>query len=91
MTLKLNDLFLDCIECCVHQVIFLRDVYPDRIFTKAKKFGVPVMQCKHPFVNKYITDHLQSIREKMDRKALIEKIEIGIFNHVMRKVLIKIT
>lgn len=58
-TVMLCNVFVDILEAAVHQILFLRDIYPANVFTKCLKFGVPIMKADHPWIVKYIADHLK--------------------------------
>jgi len=53
--------FLELVEVLIHQVIYLRDIYPKSIFSKKKKYKTPLMMCEHPWVNDYIQKTIASI------------------------------
>lgn len=63
------DIFLEFVECAVHQILYIRQVYPEcinlylmsapyyvltDIFEKRVKYGVSVWQSCHNEVNNYI-------------------------------------
>jgi len=53
--------FCEFLEVLIHQVLFLRDLYPKNIFADRKKFGLPVKMSSHPWVNNYVTRTLDSL------------------------------
>jgi len=53
--------FLELVEVLVHQVIYLREIYPKSIFAKKKKYKTVVMMCEHPWVNDYIQKTIGSL------------------------------
>jgi len=59
----LLDPFLEFLEVFIHQIVYLRQIYPASIFTKKKKYKTPVMMSEHPMVNEYIEKTLSSIKE----------------------------
>ena len=63
MGVKYRDLMLDLLECSVHQLLFLRGLYPPNVFEARVKFGVPVKRCAHPKVNLFIEKKIKSIAE----------------------------
>lgn len=57
------DAFLDFLESATHQALYSRSIYPDSVFVKRLKFGVPLMKCNHPWIREYIQLHLTSIKK----------------------------
>ncbi|XP_023336335.1 DNA polymerase zeta processivity subunit [Eurytemora carolleeae] len=57
------EVFLEFLEIFVHQVVYLREIYPTSIFVKKKKYRTPVMMSEHPWVNEYIERTLTSLLE----------------------------
>jgi len=61
------ELFCEFLEVLIHQVLFLRDLYPKNIFVDRKKFGVPVKMSSHPWVNDYITKTVESVSNALKK------------------------
>ena len=57
-----SEVFVEFIEVLIHQILFLRDVYPRSIFEPRKKFGLPLQMSQHPWVNSYIASTLDSLK-----------------------------
>ena len=58
-----KDLLMDLLETIVHQLLYVRCVYPNNVFEPRIKFGVPVKRCVHPKVNSFIEKKLKSISQ----------------------------
>ncbi|OZJ04328.1 hypothetical protein BZG36_02379 [Bifiguratus adelaidae] len=50
------DVLTDFFEVALHQILYIREVYPSELFEKRKKYNIPVQMCRHPLLNKYIRD-----------------------------------
>ena len=42
------------IEVFLHQIVFLKRIYPETIYCKRRKYRTTLMQSQHPLVNNYI-------------------------------------
>lgn len=58
-----SDLFLDFLEAAFHHILYLRRVYPEGVFKQFKKFRVPVGRAEHPWIQSYIAEHVEAIRD----------------------------
>ena len=82
MSSKKNDqFFLDIItefvEVLIHQIIYLRDVYPASIFVSRRKFNLPLHMSQHPWVNEYISKVVDSLKQHLTNpEADIDSVEI---------------
>lgn len=56
------DILCEFLEIAIHQILYIRDIYPSGIFESRKKYNVPVQLSRHPDVNQYIIDVLQGIK-----------------------------
>jgi hypothetical protein len=43
-----NDMIV--LQVAIHQILYLRGLYPTNIFFKCKKYKIPVMRSDHPWV-----------------------------------------
>ena len=57
-----GEVFVEFIEVLIHQILYIRDVYPRSIFEPRKKFGLPLQMSQHPWVNSYIASTLGSLK-----------------------------
>lgn len=57
------DVLLEFIEVSIHNILFIRKLYPSSIFTLKKKYGVPVHVSQFPDLNSYISECLRAIKE----------------------------
>ena len=61
----LKNILGEFIEVLIHQIIYLKRVYPDCIYEKRRRFNVPVFMSKQPWVNDYITGVVEQIKESI--------------------------
>eukprot|EP00656_Telonema_subtile_P014176 TRINITY_DN17228_c0_g1_i3.p1 TRINITY_DN17228_c0_g1~~TRINITY_DN17228_c0_g1_i3.p1 ORF type:complete len:106 (+),score=24.72 TRINITY_DN17228_c0_g1_i3:75-392(+) len=54
--------FMDFLEVAFHTILFSRQIYPKEVFEKRKRYGIPVWMSRHPELNQYISDFIQSTR-----------------------------
>ena len=59
------DVFTEFVEVLIHQIIYLRDIYPASIFVMRRKFNLPLHMSQHPWVNEYITKVVDSLRKHL--------------------------
>ena len=59
------DVFTEFVEVLVHQIIYLRDIYPASIFETRRKFNLPLHMSQHPWVNEYIRKVVDGLRENL--------------------------
>lgn len=76
----LPNFLLDFVEVASLQILQARQVYPASIFAKCKKYGVPIWKCEHPWVNQYLTEHLRSFREVLERRQHLSKLDLVILD-----------
>lgn len=56
-----SDILCELIEVLIHNILYARKVYPDTIFSRRRKYGIPVFQCIQPDVNNYINEALKAV------------------------------
>uniref|UniRef100_T1ISE2 HORMA domain-containing protein n=1 Tax=Strigamia maritima TaxID=126957 RepID=T1ISE2_STRMM len=72
------DIFIEFLEVAIHSILYKRQLYPQNIFEKRKKYDIPVYISTHQAINKYIQDTLDAI--KLLLKINLEKISVVIAN-----------
>lgn len=80
-----SDILVDFLEVAVHNVLYVRNIYPASIFVRRKKYGVPVQMSTHPYLNEYITECLKTIRDLL-KKNEVRKVTVVFFDEVQRPV-----
>ena len=61
----LKNILGEFIEVLIHQIIYLKRVYPDCIYEKRRRFNLPVFMSKMPWVNDYITGVVEEIKKSI--------------------------
>ena len=57
------EILIEFLNVAIHQVLYLRDIYPEEVFASAKQYGVAVKMSRHPDLNLYIAESLTSARQ----------------------------
>ena len=63
-------------ECAIHNILYIREVFPVGLFKKVKIYNVPVFKCRHPSMIAYVKNIMDSIRplfiaELVDKLCLV--------------------
>ncbi|KAJ6520023.1 DNA-binding protein [Mycena sanguinolenta] len=53
------------IEVAIHQILYVRQIYPADLFIRRKKYDTPVFQSRHPALNDYISGAVKAIGEQL--------------------------
>lgn len=53
------------VEVAIHNILYVRQVYPVDLFIRRKKFDTPVFQSRHPALNEYISGAVKAIGEEL--------------------------
>lgn len=64
------DILSEFFEVAVHNIIYVRKLYPDTIFVPKKKYGVTVYQAIHPGIRDYIKNCLKAVAFHCSKKQL---------------------
>eukprot|EP00741_Cyanophora_paradoxa_P003574 tig00000093_g3472.t1 len=71
------DIISELLEVAVHQVLWVRKVYPRSLFERRRKYGMAVWMSRHPDVNDYILSAVTSFNE-WTRQRMLERIDVVI-------------
>jgi mitotic spindle assembly checkpoint protein MAD2B len=85
MFVTASDILIDFLEVAVHNILYVRTIYPESIFVRRKKYGIPVQMSTHPYLNEYITECLKTVRELL-KKNEVRKVTVVFFDEVQRPV-----
>lgn len=80
-----SDILTEFLEVAVHNILYIRNIYPPSIFVRRKKYGVPVQMSIHPYLNEYITECLKTIRDLLQRNE-VRKVTVTFFNETQRAI-----
>ncbi|KAF9460097.1 DNA-binding protein [Collybia nuda] len=53
------------IEVAIHTILYVRQVYPQDLFVRRKKYDTPVFQSRHPALNDYISGAVKAIADEL--------------------------
>ena len=67
MNPSLLDELMDFIECSIHSILYVREVYPPSLFEQRRFLGVTIWQSRHPDINSYIRRVLNNARPLMEQ------------------------
>ncbi|XP_034947753.1 mitotic spindle assembly checkpoint protein MAD2B [Chelonus insularis] len=57
------DILAEFLEIAFHGILYIRNLYPQEIFTKKKIYSTGIFISEHPEINEYIRNVIQTIRE----------------------------
>jgi len=75
------DLVVEFLDAATHQILYHRGIYPERVFTRCSKFGVPLLRSEHPWVNQFVADHLRSVHEMAASCSAVRHIDIAVLSN----------
>jgi mitotic spindle assembly checkpoint protein MAD2B len=58
----MDSVILEFVEACVQQVLWVREVYSRELFERCRLYGVSLFRSRHPQLNDYIHQTVQSLR-----------------------------
>ncbi|WFC95797.1 hypothetical protein MBRA1_002451 [Malassezia brasiliensis] len=71
MTYNETVLFVrDLLECAIHTILAVRQVYPAEVFVRRKRYETPVFQSRHPGLNEYIGTTCNAIMHELQHASL---------------------
>lgn len=53
---------IEFVECIIHYVLYIREIYPANLFERVTAHSVPTFKCTHPTVCDYIGKILEAMR-----------------------------
>lgn len=65
-----SNIVCEFLEVAIHNVLYLRKLYPDAIFEPKRKYGVVVYYSRHPELNDYIIQCLKAASFHLKRNQL---------------------
>jgi len=78
---QLADLICEFLEVAIHQILFVRSIYPKELFERKRKYtNAVVWMSRHPELNDYIADFLQGLNPFL-QSGLVEKVAVLIKNN----------
>mmetsp|Transcript_10630 Transcript_10630/g.14560 ORF Transcript_10630/g.14560 Transcript_10630/m.14560 type:complete len:233 (-) Transcript_10630:112-810(-) len=68
--MKNQGILLEFFEVAVHCILYARNVYPQEIFERRRKYCVPVPMSRSKILNEYISEVLLSLQPWIEKDAL---------------------
>jgi mitotic spindle assembly checkpoint protein MAD2B len=53
------------VECAIHYILYVRQIYPPELFVRRKKYEAPVYQSRHPGLNEYISGAIRAVGHEL--------------------------
>ncbi|CAM9221434.1 unnamed protein product [Laminaria digitata] len=75
----MTEIVVDFMEAAVHTLLHARRVYPQDIFERRRKYGVPVWMSRHPDLNHYIFQVLLQAKSLMV-DGVVRKVYVCFFD-----------
>ena len=66
----LSYILLDYIECAIHQILHIRNIYPSILFGRTSKYGTSLYQCRHIDINNFIRRILTNTKELISNNII---------------------
>lgn len=85
LSVTASDILIEFLEVALHNILYVRNIYPPSIFVRRKKYGVPVQMSTHPYLNEYITECLKTIRDLLQKNE-VRKVTVTFFNENQRAI-----
>lgn len=54
-------------ECAIHTILAVREVYPREVFARRKRYDAPIFQSRHPGLNEYIGTTCNAIAHELQQ------------------------
>ena len=81
-----KSVFIEFVEVLIHQIIYLRKIYPESIYESRRKFNIPVKMSKHPWVNNYIEETLETLHKHLLSEVTdFDSVDVIVTNHGLVK------
>lgn len=55
----------DTVEVAIHNILYVRQIYPVELFSRRKKYDTPVWRSRHPELNEYISGAVKALGEEL--------------------------
>ncbi|KAF8585840.1 mitotic spindle checkpoint HORMA domain-containing protein, partial [Ramaria rubella] len=53
------------VEVAIHNILYVRQLYPVELFGRRKKYDMPVWRARHPELNEYISGAVKAVGEEL--------------------------
>ncbi|KAL1919328.1 uncharacterized protein VTP21DRAFT_2021 [Calcarisporiella thermophila] len=76
---ELIEVLCEFLEIAIHQIVYVRQIYPHELFKKCRKYNIPLQQSRHPGLNEWITNAVLACKSNLE-KGLVERVNVIILN-----------
>lgn len=74
-----SDIVVELLEVAINLILYTREIYPQSVFQRRKKYSIPVQMCIHPGLRSYISECVGSIRPVLE-KGEVEKVVVAVLS-----------
>lgn len=74
-----SDIVVELLEVAINLILYTREIYPQSVFQRRKKYNIPVQMCIHPELRTYISECVSSIRPVLE-KGEVEKVVVVVLS-----------
>ncbi|KAF8481437.1 DNA-binding protein [Gautieria morchelliformis] len=71
---------VDFLEVAIHNILYVRQIYPVDLFSRRKKYDTPVWRSRHPELNEYISGAVKAVGEELIL-GNVDKVVVVIKDH----------
>ncbi|KAI9284477.1 DNA-binding protein [Umbelopsis sp. AD052] len=79
------DITSEFIEVAIHQILYVRGLYPKEIFATRQKYSTPVHMSRHPDINQYINHVVAACKDGIHKKN-VKTVALEVFDFQQRPV-----
>uniref|UniRef100_A0A0P4VZC2 Mitotic spindle assembly checkpoint protein MAD2B n=1 Tax=Scylla olivacea TaxID=85551 RepID=A0A0P4VZC2_SCYOL len=74
-----SDIVLELLEVAINLILYTREIYPQAVFQRRKKYNIPVQMCIHPGLQSYISECVGSLRPVLE-KGEVQKVVLVVLS-----------
>lgn len=74
-----SDIILELLEVAINLILYTREIYPQAVFQRRKKYSIPVQMCIHPGLQSYISECVASLRSVLE-KGEVQKVVLVVLS-----------
>ncbi|KAM3587012.1 hypothetical protein VKS41_002058 [Umbelopsis sp. WA50703] len=67
---ELHAVLSEFLEVAIHQIIYIRGLYPKELFETRQKYNAAVQMSRHPDINRYINHVVEACKKEMPKEAI---------------------
>lgn len=78
-----SDIVAELLEVAINLILYTREIYPQSVFQRRKKYNIPVQMCIHPGVSSYISSSVGAIVPVLE-KGEVDKVVVAVLGEDKR-------